>query len=463
MANLNDLDDVTISSPKVGDVVKYTAQGWQNGADSTGGNTPGNPCGTLDGYTKNDRKETITEPWTWDLPKDVDGFRDQDAITVKNDADEIAYYSAHRARLDNNLGYMKMQIETNGEGMLQAQNQMIFYDSLVPQGVTLNQLYSAVGNNNNNQNTENTIISGQFKFSSPLTQSFSQWRDEPGIISPTDKRYLNWRTSDPLSITLPNWATGAVVIYSQFTQMTMSDNILNHPYYNTGINYPFRQYTAHTVTVKNAEFRVGAATGNDSMLNIVEQNFTVDPNIGTIEAGNRSFFNETTNYQFLKLTGSSRTIEFTQTIDILRGGWNKIDSGTGRMIVFPIIYNSTNIIAPTGADVLSNSPNATTVNYDTRMEDIIDIYYPPYSYDDLVLDDSKALKSAIVNALNVANDHLSVNPSDSTVENIRDEIYALKTETSIDFAESKFKVLAQQLGAAVAWKFDWEPAGYSLV
>ena len=67
MAKLNDLEDVTISNPKVGDVVKYSATGWVNGADATGTPTGGNPCGNLDGFPENDSEETITEPWTWEV------------------------------------------------------------------------------------------------------------------------------------------------------------------------------------------------------------------------------------------------------------------------------------------------------------------------------------------------------------------------------------------------------------
>ena len=66
MAKLNDLEDVTISNPKAGDVVKYTATGWTNAADATGSAPGGNPCGNLDDYTHKDKPATITEPWTWE-------------------------------------------------------------------------------------------------------------------------------------------------------------------------------------------------------------------------------------------------------------------------------------------------------------------------------------------------------------------------------------------------------------
>ena len=61
MAKFEDLEDVTINSPKVGDVVKYTATGWQNGSDAVSGGPGGNACGELDGYLQDDKAETITE------------------------------------------------------------------------------------------------------------------------------------------------------------------------------------------------------------------------------------------------------------------------------------------------------------------------------------------------------------------------------------------------------------------
>ena len=66
MAKLNDLEDVTISNPKAGDVVKYTSTGWVNGADVTGTPPGGNPCGDMDGIPNTGSEETITEKWTWE-------------------------------------------------------------------------------------------------------------------------------------------------------------------------------------------------------------------------------------------------------------------------------------------------------------------------------------------------------------------------------------------------------------
>ena len=62
MAKLNDLEDVTISNPKVGDVVKYSATGWVNGADATGTPTGVTPVGTLMASLKMTAKKPLPKP-----------------------------------------------------------------------------------------------------------------------------------------------------------------------------------------------------------------------------------------------------------------------------------------------------------------------------------------------------------------------------------------------------------------
>ena len=139
MANLNDLDDVTISNPKVGDVVKYTAQGWANGADATGGGTGGNPCGSMDDFTQTDVKQTITEPWTWSI-EDGEYVRVEHQAGVNN-LNEFTNVYPGRLLLGNKNGSVELKAYDGGNSRLTAfQDQLEFYDVNNPDGVTLSEL-----------------------------------------------------------------------------------------------------------------------------------------------------------------------------------------------------------------------------------------------------------------------------------------------------------------------------------
>lgn len=466
MAKLNDLDDVNIVNPRAGDVVKYTAAGWTNGADAVSGGPGGNACGDLSDYTKYNRKETIIEPWIFDLDKDTVGPLTEDVITVKDEEGNIGYFGPRRTRNANAQGFVKMQIKDDGQGLIQAQNTLSFVDSQNPNGVTLAELAACCdGSGGGNINRGNTFFSAKFKFDgteAPFSQSFDKWDQTPGLAE--DKRYLNWKTSDPLEVTLPDWATGAVVIYIQNHRWEFSENIANHPMFGTGTPAAFRQYTAHRVAIENAEFAVGTGTNssgdpNKLMVNILNSNIFCGVDDSTIQEGNRTTYQETTNYQFLRLTGSSKTVTFTQTVDLIRGGWNKVTCGTGKMIIVPIVFNP--------ADVFSVGEqqdfNAFVTSDDDGYQELLDLYYPPYTEESLILEDTRTLKEGIINALNVCNDALAQDPGNATIEGIRSNLYALKDETTLAFAEARFKVLIGELRTALAWKFDWEPAGYSLV
>ena len=139
MAKLNDLEDVSISNPKVGDVVKYTATGWVNGADAVSGGTGGNPCGDLDGYPHKDKKETITEPWTWEV-NDTCGVivENQDGV---NNLDEYARVCPGRVEIGNVNGRAELKTFDGGSTRLSAfENQLSFYDTNNQEGVTLSEL-----------------------------------------------------------------------------------------------------------------------------------------------------------------------------------------------------------------------------------------------------------------------------------------------------------------------------------
>jgi hypothetical protein len=139
MTTLNELTDVTISNPKVGDVVKYTAQGWQNGADSTSGGAGGNPCGSLDDYLQNDLAATITEPYTWQL-EDGEYIRveHQDGV---NSLDEFTNVYPGRIVVGNKNGSVELKTYDGGNSRLTAfRDQLEFYDVNNPDGVTLSEL-----------------------------------------------------------------------------------------------------------------------------------------------------------------------------------------------------------------------------------------------------------------------------------------------------------------------------------
>ena len=140
MANLNDLDDVTISNPKVGDVVKYTAQGWANGADATGGGTGGNPCGSMDDFTQTDVKQTITEPWTWSIEDGEYGVKVEHQAGVNNLNEYSALYPG-RVVVGNKNGSAELKTFDGGNTRLSALgDQLSFYDINNPEGVTLAEL-----------------------------------------------------------------------------------------------------------------------------------------------------------------------------------------------------------------------------------------------------------------------------------------------------------------------------------
>ena len=140
MAKFEDLEDVTISNPKAGDVVKYTATGWVNGADATGTPPGGNPCGTMDGYTRDDREETITEMWKWEVDTDGNcGIRVENEDGVNN-LDEYAEVCPGRVVVGNNLGRGELKARDLGKVRLSASEILFFQDRENPSGVTLSEL-----------------------------------------------------------------------------------------------------------------------------------------------------------------------------------------------------------------------------------------------------------------------------------------------------------------------------------
>ncbi len=462
MANLNDLDDVTISNPKVGDVVKYTALGWENGADAGGEGVNGNPCGNLDHYTRDDESEVITEPWTWN----VDSGEGLDV----NSPDGSTKIRGDKVSINTSQSAVSLEATTQGSGLVKSLKELRFQDAQVPNGITLAQLIALAGENNNNGGgavSGTPILSKLFTYNGLIPvyrESLNGWAaytggGSVGDINVLDRRIFDWRVSDEMDITLPDWATGCAIIYFQADAWDFSDNITSHPLYATDWIGNFRQYMVHRVTCAGGEFIVGNNDGT-SMANIINLNMTSSINSATTAPGTRTAYAETSNFQFLRLTGTSKTFKLQQRIDFLYGGWNKMTLKPGKVIIFPMVidWNSPNSYE---TDSLNN-PGSFVYSTNEEYQDIIDELVPPYGNTEIELQDTTDLKSGIISALNICNDALAENPGDVTIEGIRANFYALKSETTLAFAEARYKVLVGELSTALNWKFDWEPVGRSL-
>ena len=140
MAKFEDLEDVTIGNPKAGDVVKYTATGWVNGADATGTPPGGNACGSLDGNFRPDKSTTITEPWTWEVGDAKCGVIVEHSDGVNN-LDEFSRLCPGRVEVGNKNGRGELKTFDGGNTRLSAfDSQLSFYDMNNPSGVTLSEL-----------------------------------------------------------------------------------------------------------------------------------------------------------------------------------------------------------------------------------------------------------------------------------------------------------------------------------
>ena len=136
MAKLNDLEDVTISNPKAGDVVKYTATGWTNAADATGSAPGGNPCGNMDGFLRRDVNEDITGTFTWTGPDGVS------KIIVESPTETTELTGGSVILKDKASGEIGKIAITNDDNnlILRSNNTLQFVDSTLTEPVTLAEL-----------------------------------------------------------------------------------------------------------------------------------------------------------------------------------------------------------------------------------------------------------------------------------------------------------------------------------
>jgi hypothetical protein len=165
MAKLNDLEDVSISNPKVGDVVKYTATGWQNAADSTGTPPGGNPCGAMDDYLRRNINENITGTFTWE------GADGTSKVLVKSPTESTELTGGSVILTDRASGEIGKMAITNEENdlLLRSNNSLMFKDSTIDEPVSLAELIACC-DDGGGSDTPINVESGAF---APIGHDFN--------------------------------------------------------------------------------------------------------------------------------------------------------------------------------------------------------------------------------------------------------------------------------------------------
>lgn len=99
-----------------------------------------NACGDLDDYTRRDRQETITEPWTWEVDENECGVtvEHQDGV---NQLEQYSKVCPEHLITGNTSGRVELKVLDTGKSRLQAfENQLEFVDINNPGGVSLAEL-----------------------------------------------------------------------------------------------------------------------------------------------------------------------------------------------------------------------------------------------------------------------------------------------------------------------------------
>lgn len=253
MTTLNDLTDVTISDPKSAQVLKYTAEGWVNATDATGGAAGGNPCGANDDNVKSDVAEIITEPWLWSIEDTEYGIKveHQDGV---NDLDEFSALYPGRLEVGNKNGGGEFKTFDGGDTRLSAfNNQLSFYDINNPTGVTLAELVACCDDDGGETPTPrsgfmpamvNFPTAGTFTHEqSTAAQSVYTPEDEANGV-PFDPRWENkdlynvFNADDTFQTVDMPAGTNAAVLFAAFpAQITSTSLVANYEQGYSNVSY----------------------------------------------------------------------------------------------------------------------------------------------------------------------------------------------------------------------------------
>lgn len=375
MANLNDLDDVTISDPKVGDVVKYTASGWQNGADATGTPAGGNPCGNLDGYTQSDKEETITEPWTWEnaecpaiTVKSTEGIDAGDSAEICPNAFIVRSDTGLEGRLKSRGVDGEIELRVNG-------GQLYFRDDVVSPPVRLAELVA--GGTGGASETFKPIVM-QFEVDEALSDKTgtADWQlvnsqratfsyKSDWATNFPNGRAFNVLTATPRQVAMPPGANGAIVLYQNIVELGVSGDPNLNP-----LGSQRALCISHRLGISNATFPISDITGDPNYIKtgfgIAHKDIISIPGSSQSVVDNYRSTKSFNKYDLINFP-SNAVLTFEPRVDILKGGRGEFTTNAGRVLIFPFYSDS-----PADYSTLDFNSNADF--YFTDESDLNDIY-----------------------------------------------------------------------------------------
>lgn len=465
MAKFNDLDDVTISDPKVGDVVKYTAQGWQNGADATGTAPGGNPCGEMDGVLYEDSAATITQAWVWE---DAGCPSIQVKDTASNSQSNLC---AHQITLNNTNGLEGKFQATDKVSLAVNGGELYFRDDVVSTPIRLAELVAseattsfspivldlkidvAACNTANSISSEVTDTSFTVGYDSTFTSSFAS---EGG-------RAYGAMTGVTETITMPNGANAAVV----FMQNKVEFAVPGAPGLQaTGSERAL--CSSHRLNIANATFpndpllpgitKTGYGVAHKSVV-------TVPGNIPSqlLNYRNTEGINKFDTIRF----SNNASVSFTHRMDIPRGGRGQFTTGPGRLLIIPFYQDPSVSVTATGDTELFYYSS------DNDLANIYDIISPIQTPEEEAIntgDEYRNLLIRIINALESRKNNPPTNGATLTEFNAQvTEGWSIADSTvlqTLDEFEAALRVYytevtKEKYGIAILFEFEKEAGAVS--
>lgn len=337
MAKLNDLDDVTIDNPKVGDVVKYTATGWVNGADAVSGGPGGNACGNLDDYLHPDKEAELSKPWVWKdagcpsiTVQSTQGADAGDQVEVCPGTVIVKSDTGLEGRFKSRGSDGQIEIRVNG-------GELNFRDDTVSPPVKLKDLVNA----NITAGTAFAPIIKDFDIDEPASNksNTTSW----DIVDNTVEfayganysygKLLRVVNTQAKQVTMPAGANAAIVFLQGKVQMSVpgspdagatgSQRALHCGFRVTvtgpGVTFPINKLN---VASKNGFGEVAKG-----IVNIPGNTPSMIENYAVTKSFDK--------YDLITFSTSQPVLTIEPQLDVLKGGRGKFKAGAGRVIIYP--------------------------------------------------------------------------------------------------------------------------------